>query len=255
MMSRAAYLAAAAVKLGLREEALAALGVPPAEMGCFLGVGASGGDMDELAAMLGPSVVGATFDVPRFGDAGLRAANPLFAFQLMNNFTLCHAAILAGLQGPNAAFFSRGAGTVTALREAAFAVGGGEAPVAFAGGADSALHPVTALEMARAGVVAPAEGAAVLALATETNGAMPVRLERAETLPDAAPALVGATVRISGADIDIDAALGHSLAAGPALAWVVALDVLAGLPHGRVWVETAGLDGVTTVVELAKGAE
>ena len=46
------------------------------------------------------------------------ACNPLFAFQLMNNFTLCHGAIRGGLGGPNGAFFSRGAGTVRALAEA-----------------------------------------------------------------------------------------------------------------------------------------
>lgn len=254
MMSRAAYLAAAAVKLVLGDEAVTALGLSPPELGCFLGVGASGGDMNELEAMLGPSVAGAQFQLGRFGDAGLRAANPLFAFQLMNNFTLCHAAILAGLQGPNAAFFSRGAGTVTALREAAFAVGGGEVPLALAGGADSALHPVTALELGRAGVAPLSEGAAILALGAQPNAASPVRLERAEALVGAAraPAPAGPTLRVSGAEID--AILGHTLAAGPALAWIVALDVLAARPHGRVRAEAIGLDGVTTVVELAKGA-
>ena len=101
--------------------------------------------------MLRESVADGAFRSDRFGDAGLRAANPLFAFQLMNNFTLCHGAILAGLDGPNAAFFSRGAGTVRALREAAFAVAEADAPAALAGGADSALHPVTACELARGG--------------------------------------------------------------------------------------------------------
>jgi hypothetical protein len=41
MMSRAAYLAAAVVRAALREPAIAELDVPPAEIGCFLGVGAS----------------------------------------------------------------------------------------------------------------------------------------------------------------------------------------------------------------------
>ena len=142
MMSRAAYLAAAAVHAALRELRRRGPGWGRrADTGLFLGVGASGGDIPELEAMLRESVAGDAFSLDRFGDAGLRAANPLFAFQLMNNFTLCHGAILAGLEGPNAAFFSRGAGTVRALREAAFAVAEGEAPVALAGGADSALIP------------------------------------------------------------------------------------------------------------------
>jgi hypothetical protein len=180
MMSRAAYLAAAAVRAALREPAVASLDVAPAEIGCFLGVGASGGEISELEAMLRESVAGGAFQLDRFGDAGLRAANPLFAFQLMNNFTLCHAAILAGLQGPNAAFFSRGAGTVRALREAAFAIAEGDAPAALAGGADSALYPVTAFELSRGDARArPSEAAAVLVLSARPTS---VRLHRAEIL-------------------------------------------------------------------------
>jgi len=188
LMSRAAYLGAAAIKLALR-----ARGGPPAipnpgiEAGIalYMGVGASGGDLTELEAMLRASVDAGQFDLGRFGAAGLTAANPLFAFQLMNNFTLCHGAILGGLQGSNSAFFSRGAGTVTALREAAFAVAGDEAPIALAGGSDSALHPVTRAELGRGGWIAndlvPAEGAALLALGATAAPDQPhVRLTRAE---------------------------------------------------------------------------
>jgi 3-oxoacyl-(acyl-carrier-protein) synthase len=261
MMSRAAYLAAAVVKMALGDPAVAATGVAPGDIGCFLGVGASGGDMNELEAMLRASVVDGTVELPRFGDAGLRAANPLFAFQLMNNFTLCHAAILAGLEGPNAAFFSRGAGTVTALREAAFAAAGGDAPLVLAGGADSAFHPVTALELAGPGAFPPSEGAAVLALAgqstaataaTAATDATPVRLEVAEaragapTLRQSTPE----TIQLNGADVDV--ALGQTLAAAPALAWAVALDLLRSRPRGRVCVQTTGLDGTTAVVEFVK---
>jgi len=188
LMSRAAYLGAAAIKLALRARGgLPAIPNPGVEAGValYMGVGASGGDMAELEAMLGACVNDSRFDLARFGEAGLTAANPLFAFQLMNNFTLCHGAILGGLQGSNSAFFSRGAGTVTALREAAFAVATHETPVALAGGADSALHPVTRAELARGGWIArdlgPAEGAALLALGGTPSQDQPhVRLTRAE---------------------------------------------------------------------------
>jgi hypothetical protein len=139
--------------------------------------------MGELEAMLAASVDARGLDLGRLGTAGLGAANPLYAFQLMNNFTLCHGAILAGLEGPNAAFYSRGAGTVMALREAAFAVADGDTPRALAGGSDSALHPVTLSELARGGWtargLAPAEGAALVALTSESGLGRP-RLERAE---------------------------------------------------------------------------
>jgi hypothetical protein len=190
LMSRAAYLGAAAVKAALADAGWARADDAEPEavsaIGLFMGVGASGGDMTELEAMLDASGAAAGFDLARFGTEGLRAANPLYAFQLMNNFSLCHGAILAGLEGPNAAFYSRGAGTVTALREAAFAVADGDTARALAGGADSALHPVTAAELARGGWTArglvPAEGAALLALADAPRESGCPRLLHAEVL-------------------------------------------------------------------------
>jgi uncharacterized protein YgbK (DUF1537 family) len=206
----------------------------------------------------------------------------------MNNFTLCHGAILAGLEGPNAAFYSRGAGTVTALREAAFAVAGGETARALAGGADSALHLVTASELAREGWtaagLAPAEGGALLALAEAAPGAECPRLLRAEVLrapgrplgelaaralaaeppthpvvfvlggwgPAAASALRQSLAHYPGASIDATALFGEALAAAPALAWVLALDWLANRAQGRAVVLTAGIDGALGVVSFAK---
>jgi hypothetical protein len=276
MMSRAAYLAAAVVRAALREAAVAALDLPPAELGCFLGVGASGGEIPELEAILRESVAGGAFRLDRFGDAGLRAANPLFAFQLMNNFTLCHAAILAGLEGPNAAFFSRGAGTVRALREAAFAVADGDAPAALAGGADSALYPVTAFELARAAAHArPSEAAAVLTLSARPA---PIRLLHADVISHSLAPRSGERVGVSGpylvvvtaSDPDARAALardsagdatevlvleptlGETLAAAPAVAWTVAFDWLAARPRGQARVVSRGLDGELGVVDLAK---
>lgn len=282
MMSRAAHLAAAAVHAALREPAVADLDVRPADTGLFLGVGASGGELPELEAMLRESVAGGAFQLDRFGEAGLRAANPLFTFQLMNNFTLCHGAILAGLEGPNAAFFSRGAGTVRALREAAFAVAEGEAPLALAGGADSALYPVTAFELGRSGPpVRPSEGAAVLALAPRPVEATRVRLVRAEVAPSfslearrreergergpsvvvitasdpAARAVIAADAGAQETEIVVlDDVLGETLAAAPALAWAVAFDWLAARPQGRACVLSRGLDGELGVVELTKEA-
>ena len=98
LMSRAAYLGAAAVKAALTSAGWTG----SSDVGLFMGVGASGGEMSELEAMLGPSLDATGLDLGRFGTTGLGAANPLFAFQLMNNFTLCHGAILSGLEGPNA---------------------------------------------------------------------------------------------------------------------------------------------------------
>ena len=186
LMSRAAYLGAAAIKLALR-----ARGGPPAipstapASPCTWASAPPAATWRSSRRCSGTAWTAASSISRDSASAGLTAANPLFAFQLMNNFTLCHGAILGGLHGPNSAFFSRGAGTVTALREAAFAVAGDEAPIALAGGSDSALHPVTRAELGRGGWIAsdlaPAEGAALLALgATAAPDRPHVRLTRAE---------------------------------------------------------------------------
>ena len=171
MMSRAAYLAACALAELVGK--LAPSAAERAELGYFLGVGGSAGALDDVTALLDASFVDGAFSLPRFGDRGLAACNPLLAFQLMNNFTMCHGAILENLGGPNGALFSRGAGTIAALAEAHHAVRANECACAIAGGADVATHPVTLAELARDGHLGrglvPADGAALLALAPSTS--------------------------------------------------------------------------------------
>ncbi len=185
-MSRSAILAYLSTRDCLQQAGFSA---PRDDIGFYLGVGASGGSMEQLTAMLAASVEGGELSWPRFGEAGLRACSPLYAFQLMNNFTLCHSAILHGLGGPNAAFFSRGAGTVLALAEALCALAEGECRRALAGAADSAVHPVTFDELRRQGAttagLVPGEAAAVFALQREPAGAL-AQVEHCAVYPLAA---------------------------------------------------------------------
>jgi len=240
LMSRPAELAALALRRLLRDAGWSA----PRDAGLFLGVGASGGAVDELAALIDASREGDTLSPARLGREGLAACTPLLAFQLMNNFTLCHGAIQEGLAGPNAAFFSRGAGTVLALCEALAALDEGDCERAVAGAADSALHPVTWAELTREGRAArpPSEAAALLALSAAPHGALAV-IE--EATPRSA-AVDGAHVVLRPADVA--AALGESLAAIPALAWCAAVDLIAGGAARRVAVAGDALDGDAGVV-------
>jgi hypothetical protein len=167
-MARAARLAAVAAKPALRDAGIA---MSREDVGFFLGVGASGGAMSDLLSVLRASLDGDRVSLARLGDKGLSATNPVGTFQLLNNFTLCHSSIIEGATGPNGAFFSRGGGTVFALMEALVALREGECAWAVAGGADSALHPVTWAELIREGYAERGyrlgEGAAVLVLAAE----------------------------------------------------------------------------------------
>jgi 3-oxoacyl-[acyl-carrier-protein] synthase II len=279
LMSRGARLSCVAARSLFTDSPA----LPREETGFFLGVGASGGAVEELEAMLDASFSQEHFDLGRFGTAGLGACNPLFAFQLMNNYTLCHAAIREGLRGPNAALFSRGAGTVLALSEAHHAVAAGECEVALGGGADSALHPVTWAELRREeeeGMV-PGEGAALLALASPGHARPLGYLERCEVHPGRqglARALEAARGSLQAMDLDcvvlaatpkrrgaarelatsvrpeavFETAVlfGEALAASASLAAVTALDLLQDGELRRVAVLVVGPDGDVGLVGL-----
>lgn len=286
MMSRAAYLAARCLARLLRDAAWTG---DREHIGYFAGVGASGGSLDDVTALLAESIAEGAFSLARFGDRGLAACNPLLAFQLMNNFTLCHGAILEGLGGQNGALFSRGAGTIAAIGEALHAVRSGDCARAIAGGADAATHAVTVAELTRDGFIArglvPADAAALLALAAATDDDA-VLLEacahasgRGRAIGDA---IADAIARAGAPDPDailiapwgppaadalrsfvaahypaaavIDASpLGESLAASAALAVIVAVDHLAS-SRGRVAVLALGVDGDPGVVVVSRGA-
>lgn len=276
LMSRGARLAAVAMREALRD---ARWSEHREEIGAFVGVGASGGSMDELTAMLQASMEDGAFSLERFGGEGLAACNPLFAFQLMNNFTLCHGAILEGVGGPNGAFFSRGAGTVRALREAVATVASGECERVLAGGSDSALHPVTWAELGREGFarrgLVPGEGAGMLALSSRANEPVLAHVERCEVIPREGLAralaasqhrvdvvLTAAWGHVQAGELEREAAplgartfdsvrvLGEALAASPALAWTAAVELLVERRANRVLVLSLGVDGEVGLVEL-----
>ncbi len=227
LMSRAAELSTLALHRVLED---AGWRDAREEIGFWAGVGASGGELGELTALL---------------TEGLGACSPLLAFQLMNNFVLCHAAIGEGVGGPSGAFFSRGAGTTMALCEALAALEEGDCKRAIAGGADSALHAVTRAELRREGHAAPpSEGAAYLALRRDGEG-----LALVEASVRARPFVADVILRLD----EVAAAMGQSLAAGPALAWAAALDLVAG-GTARVAVTGRGLDGDAGVVVFSRRA-
>jgi hypothetical protein len=285
LMSRAARLAVVATRQVLRD---AGWDDQQEETGFFLGLGAANGPVPELRDILRASLTDGRFDVRRLAREGLAAANPLFAFHLLSNFNLCHAAIAAGIGGPNAAFFSRGAGTALALIEAAQALADGDCHRALAGGTDSALYPGTWLELERRGLadqgLVPGEGASLLALtrsaarplarieacgvrpgrrqavretAHELFGMLPAALVDTVVLAGWGPAaqdeLRGTTCRYApGARIvDVSSHLGDALAATPALAWSVALDLIARVETRRALVLSADVDGDVTGTLLA----
>ncbi|HEY3448912.1 MAG TPA: beta-ketoacyl synthase N-terminal-like domain-containing protein [Myxococcales bacterium] len=275
LMSRAAHLAAVAMK-----KALADSGWDQGrdEIGCFLGLGASGGPMEELLAILKASIVGAKVDPARFCREGLASAHPLLAFHLLSNYILCHGSIAAGVGGPNRAFYSRGTGTVTAIAEACWALAEGDCSRTLAGGADSALHLATFEELHLEGYTArgfvPGEGAALLALAVQSDralawiegcavdrelGALLEKLGGAHCDvailvpwgPPARESLIRAVHPVHPGDLSLS--LADPLAAGPALACAAATDLLTAGAAADVLVLCAGIDGAFGGIRLSRG--
>jgi 3-oxoacyl-[acyl-carrier-protein] synthase II len=277
LMSRAARLGAIATRAALLD---AGFHQGREQIGAWMGVGASGAAMQDAPAILAESVREGTLSLARLGDRGILACNPLFTFQTLNNFSLCHAAILEGLGGPNGAFFSRGAGTAAALAEAMQSLREGSCERALAGGADTAMHPLTWAELVRSGLArdgfVPGEGAAVLALSCDSDRALGF-VESVTTVPDGADANAlniprradlaviapwGAPCRALLSDllasrcatprtVDLTRHLGDALAATPALAWVVALDLLS--PGESALALSAGPDGCIASVLVRRG--
>jgi hypothetical protein len=267
LMSRSAQLAAIAMRKALED---AGWSERREEIGCFLGIGASGGPMEELAEILRASVRDGRIDSARFCTEGLAAANPLLAFHLLSNFILCHGAIATGVAGPNRAFYSRGAGTVLAIREALYSLEEGDCERTLAGGADSALHLATFVELALEGFVArgfvPGEGAAMLAL--QKQAAHPLAfVEVPESLPEAGElailvpwgppardALELASARFA-TRIDLSLCLGDPLGANVALACAAAVDLLGAGKCRSAVVLCTGVDGTTSGLHLRAGGE
>lgn len=266
LMSRSARFAAIAAREALRESGWSKRD----DVGFWLGCGASGGPIGELVKVLALSRENGAVSLAKLGVEGLAASNPLNTFQVLNNFAMCHGAILEGIMGPNSALFSRGAGTVHALAEAVFAIEDGDCDRALAGGADTALYPITWSELVRDGCVShgfvPSEGAGIVALArSDDPGALAI-VERVAVVEDASLSIDAESVVIAPwgdparsrlhalvgdrPALDITARSGDALAATPALAWLAALDLVVSERARRVAVLSIGTDDELGVVVL-----
>jgi 3-oxoacyl-(acyl-carrier-protein) synthase len=255
------------------------------QCGYFLGAGASGDIGDDVASVVAASLENGRYSDAAFGKHGLRTMHPQKTFLLLTNFTMCHSAMLEKTCGPNAVFFSRGSGTVMGLWQAISALTDLSCLTALAGGADCAHSAMTHLELARDGWIdrglLPGQGAGMLLL-SRSDAHLPTlavvdavaiaNRRYTEAIPDeltalangcdyiiavtATPAIMmtvtALAAQVAATMIDLSATLGDSLAAAPALGWVLAVQLIADRSAGTVVVISHGIDETWCAVRFSR---
>ncbi len=183
LMNRDAQLAVAAARLALQDAGVKTGGnYAPEEIALFGATGLAGLPLSEVIPLIkassGPD---GSFDLDRFGDAGLRAVSPILSFKILSNMPLCFVSICENIQGANGIYTPWEGQGAQAVEAATRAIRCGDARCALAGGCDVKTHELAFLSLQqqglfnswqenRAGVV-PGEGAAFLVLEEEKNAA------------------------------------------------------------------------------------
>lgn len=204
------------------------------DVGLFLGVGREPPEDETEAALLAAERDG-QLDVERLGREGLQAYPPLASLKTLPNLVLAHVAIQLSLTGEGGTHAGDGAAGLAAVVEGVWAIEEGRCDVVIAGGADSAVHPGRARDLARRGWgTAPGEAAAVFRLE---------RLEAARTR--GAPIIATVSTAAAGIGVASELRLPHHRglgccgAADGALALALALS-RAPAGHVRVHDQTGG---------------
>ena len=71
-------------------------------MGCHIGAGLIAADIDELTAALAASTASdGSFDIGRWGEAGMQNLTPLWMLKYLPNMLACHVTIIHDCQGPS----------------------------------------------------------------------------------------------------------------------------------------------------------
>jgi 3-oxoacyl-[acyl-carrier-protein] synthase II len=183
LMNRDAQLAVAAAHLALRDARLRGSDYyRPEEMALFGATGTAGLPLAEVGPLMRASTAAdGRFDLTRFGQAGLRAINPLLSFKVLGNMPVCFVSICENLQGPNAVYTPWEGQGAQAIMAGVRALQQNRARCALVGGCDVKTHELGFLGLQQQGLfrswqlqqpgLVPAEGAVYLVLENETEAA------------------------------------------------------------------------------------
>lgn len=179
LMARANVLAVAAASLAVADAGLE--GDARLEgAGLFLGVGQEPGELDDVlpAVAHSRSPDGASIDLRRLSEDGLRQMNPLSSIKTLPNMSHAHVAITLGLRGPGMTLCAGPTAGSEAVEAAVRAIADGRTDLAIAGAADAPIAFSDRVSAARRGERGPrAEAAVVLVLeSAETAAARGARV-------------------------------------------------------------------------------
>ncbi len=122
----------------------------PARVGCNIGAGLIGADLDELTeAMAESRNPDNTMNLASWGKSedpaktsGMEKLTPLWLLKYLPNMLSCHVSIIHDTQGPSNTITCGQASAGLALMEAARTIQRGEADLAIIGGVETKVHPM-----------------------------------------------------------------------------------------------------------------
>lgn len=176
LMNRDAQLAVAAARLALRDANLAiGRDYAPEEVGLYGATGLAGLPINEVAPLIrASSATDGSFELTRFGSAGLKAVSPILSFKILGNMPICFVAINEGIRGPNAIFTPWEGQGMQAVETGLRALRNGQVRAVLVGGCDVKTHELSFLGLEQQGVfdswkktgrgVIPGEGSVFLVL-------------------------------------------------------------------------------------------
>ncbi|MFV1964693.1 MAG: beta-ketoacyl synthase [Pirellulaceae bacterium] len=138
---RHSRFAAGAAKQAVDSSGILESGVPPTDLGVYLGSGEGNQDFDSFMQMMTAALQGGQLDVAQFTKAGLEILDPMTELEQEPNMPASHVASLFNAQGPNLNCLTACAASSQAVGEATEIIRRGDAVAMISGGTHSMIHP------------------------------------------------------------------------------------------------------------------
>jgi 3-oxoacyl-[acyl-carrier-protein] synthase II len=138
---RHSRFAAGAAKQAVDSSGILDSGIPPTDLGIYLGSGEGNQDFSSFTDMISAALQGDKLDVAQFTKAGLELLDPMTELEQEPNMPAGHVAAMFNAQGPNLNCLTACAASSQAIGEATEIIRRGDAVAMISGGTHSMIHP------------------------------------------------------------------------------------------------------------------